>query len=155
MPQDDDLGRERIVSGHQRVEDSEESVALRPRSLAEYDVGQERLIENLKITIGAARQRGDVLEHLLFDGPPGLGKTTLAHIIANEMEADLHRTSGPSLERASDLVGLLTNLKRGISSSSTKSTASRMWLRSFCTRRWRTSASTSSWTRAPTPRRFR
>jgi Holliday junction DNA helicase RuvB len=113
MPQDDDLGRERIVSGHQRSEDADEAVALRPRTLDEYDVGQERLIENLKIAIGAARQRGDVLEHLLFDGPPGLGKTTLAHIIANEMKADLHRTSGPSLERASDLIGLLTNLKRG------------------------------------------
>lgn len=113
MPPEDDLGRERIVSGHQRQEDTEESVALRPRTLDEYDVGQERLIDNLKIAIGAARQRGDVLEHLLFDGPPGLGKTTLAHIIANEMGAELHRSSGPSLERASDLIGLLTNLGRG------------------------------------------
>ena len=113
MPQDEDPGRERIVTGHQRLEDSDESVALRPSTLDEYDVGQVRLIDNLKVAIAAARQRGDVLEHLLFDGPPGLGKTTLAHIIANEMSADLHRTSGPSLERATDLIGLLTNLKRG------------------------------------------
>lgn len=113
MSQNDDIGRERIISGQERVEDSEEALVLRPQTLDDYDVGQERLIDNLKITIGAARGRGDVLEHVLFDGPPGLGKTTLAHIIANEMSADLHRTSGPALERATDLVGLLTNLKRG------------------------------------------
>ena len=89
------------IGGHQRREDTEELLALRPRTLDEYDVGQERLIDNLKIAIGAARQRGDVLEHMLFDGPPGLGKTTLAHIIANEMGADLHRTSGP-VARARD-----------------------------------------------------
>lgn len=113
MSQHDDIGRERIISGQERVEDSEEILTLRPQTLDEYDVGQERLIDNLKIAIAAARGRGDVLEHILFDGPPGLGKTTLAHIISNEMQADLHRTSGPALERATDLVGLLTNLKRG------------------------------------------
>lgn len=113
MSQHDDPGRERIISGHERVEDAEEVLTLRPQTLDEYDVGQERLIDNLKITIAAAKGRGDVLEHILFDGPPGLGKTTLAHIISNEMAADLHRTSGPALERATDLVGLLTNLKRG------------------------------------------
>lgn len=109
----DDESRQRIVGGQARPEDSEELQALRPRTLDEYDVGQDRLIENLRVSIAAARQRGDVLDHILFDGPPGLGKTTLAHIIANEMGADLHRTSGPALERASDLVGILTNLKRG------------------------------------------
>jgi len=110
---DHDPGRQRIIGGHERPEDSEELLALRPQTLDEYDVGQERLIENLRVSIAAARQRGDVLDHVLFDGPPGLGKTTLAHIIANEMGADLHRTSGPALERATDLVGILTNLKRG------------------------------------------
>jgi Holliday junction DNA helicase RuvB len=108
-----DDSRQRIVGGEERREDSEELAALRPQTLAEYDVGQERLIQNLRVAIHAARQRGDVLDHILFDGPPGLGKTTLAHIIANEMGADLHRTSGPALERATDLVGILTNLKRG------------------------------------------
>lgn len=109
----DDASRQRIVGGEERREDSDELAALRPQTLAEYDVGQTRLIENLRVAIAAARQRGDVLDHILFDGPPGLGKTTLAHIIANEMGAELHRTSGPALERATDLVGILTNLKRG------------------------------------------
>lgn len=109
----DDISRHRIISGYERQEDTEDALTLRPRTLDEYDVGQERLIENLRVAIQAARQRGDVLDHILFDGPPGLGKTTLAYIIANEMGVDLHRTSGPALERAADLVGILTNLKRG------------------------------------------
>lgn len=113
MPEHDDIGRKRIISGFEKTEDSEEAVAIRPTTLDEYDVGQERLIANLRVAIAAAKQRGDVLEHILFDGPPGLGKTTLAHIIANEMGVEMHRTSGPALERATDLVGILTNLGRG------------------------------------------
>ncbi len=109
---DDQPGRERIVTGHAREED-ELNVALRPQTLEEYDVGQRQLIDNLRISIDAARQRKDVLDHILFHGPPGLGKTTLAHIIANEMDSEIHRTSGPALERASDLVGILTTLGRG------------------------------------------
>ena len=112
MPMDDQTGRERIVSGHERPED-DVNIALRPQTLEEYDVGQRQLIDNLRVSIDAARGRDDVLEHILFDGPPGLGKTTLAHIIANEMGSEIHRTSGPALERASDLVGILTNLGRG------------------------------------------
>jgi Holliday junction DNA helicase RuvB len=76
-------------------------------------IGQQQVVNGLHIAVAAARQRGDVLDHILFDGPPGLGKTTLAYIIAEEMGATLHRTSGPALERASDLVGVLTNLERG------------------------------------------
>jgi holliday junction DNA helicase RuvB len=110
---DNDYGRQRVVSAEQRPEDHDEHATLRPTSLAEYDVGQERLIEQLRIAIQAAKLRGDVLEHILFDGPPGLGKTTLAHIISHEMGAEIHKTSGPALERASDLVGILTNLSRG------------------------------------------
>ena len=113
MPETEDIGRRRIISGFEKAEDSEETLALRPMTLDEYDVGQERLITNLRVAIQAARQRGDVLEHTLFDGPPGLGKTTLAHVIANEMGVEMHRTSGPALERATDLVGILTNLSRG------------------------------------------
>ena len=113
MPEQDNIGRRRVISGLEKVEDSDEALTLRPQTLADYDVGQERLITNLRVAIQAARQRGDVLEHTLFDGPPGLGKTTLAYVIANEMGVEMHRASGPALERATDLVGILTNLSRG------------------------------------------
>jgi Holliday junction DNA helicase RuvB len=85
---------------------------LRPGSLAEM-VGQDRLRENLAVFIAAARQRGECLDHLLFYGPPGLGKTSLARIVAREMNAQFRATSGPVLERASDLAALLSNLEAG------------------------------------------
>ena len=85
--------------------------ALRPRALEEY-VGQQRVREQLKIFIEAARNRGESLDHVLLHGPPGLGKTTLAHIIAYEMGVNLRQTSGPVLERAGDLAALLTSLER-------------------------------------------
>ena len=104
---------ERIVSGEERPEDEDRSLALRPRTLADYDVGQRELVDNLSLSIEAAKRRKEPLEHVLFDGPPGLGKTTLAHIIANEMAVDITTTSGPALERPGDLVGILTNLNHG------------------------------------------
>jgi Holliday junction DNA helicase RuvB len=85
---------------------------LRPQSLAEM-VGQDRLRENLGVFIAAAKQRGECLDHLLFYGPPGLGKTSLARIVAREMNAQFRATSGPVLERASDLAALLSNLEAG------------------------------------------
>jgi Holliday junction DNA helicase RuvB len=85
---------------------------LRPRSLAEM-VGQVRLRENLAVFIRAARERGEPLDHLLFHGPPGLGKTSLAHVVARELGAPLRVTSGPAIERAGDLAALLSNLERG------------------------------------------
>lgn len=86
--------------------------SLRPTALDEY-VGQEQSKENLRILIEAARQRGDTIDHILFSGPPGLGKTTLAHIIALEMGVNFKSTSGPVIERPGDLAALLTNLKQG------------------------------------------
>lgn len=87
-------------------------LALRPRMLVEM-IGQDRIKENLAILIAAARQRSEPLDHVLFYGPPGLGKTTLAHVLANEMGVNIKITSGPTIEKAGDLAALLTNLRAG------------------------------------------
>jgi Holliday junction DNA helicase RuvB len=86
--------------------------ALRPKALVDF-AGQPKIVENLKIFIQAARQRGEALDHVLLHGPPGLGKTTLSHIISNELDSNLKMTSGPVLEKAGDLAGILTSLEEG------------------------------------------
>ena len=103
---------ERIVDRSQDVEENLLEVSLRPLALDDY-VGQSQSKENLRILIEAARQRADTIDHILFSGPPGLGKTTLAHIIANEMQVNVKTTSGPILERPGDLAAILTNLQHG------------------------------------------
>jgi holliday junction DNA helicase RuvB len=106
------MALESIVRGGASSGEEKEFSSLRPRCFAEY-IGQKGIVRNLKIAVQAARERAEPLDHILFHGPPGLGKTTLAHVIAAEMEAELVCTSGPALERPADLVGILTNLKRG------------------------------------------
>ena len=103
---------DRSVSPDQSHDDAHFDRALRPTSFDDY-VGQSSLIANLKVFAKAAKKRGEAIDHILFHGPPGLGKTTLAHIIANEMESNIVVTSGPAIERKGDLAGILTNLMPG------------------------------------------
>jgi len=100
---------ERIVSPQLREGEVALDRALRPQRLSQI-IGQDRVRENLSILIQAARQRGEALDHVLLYGPPGLGKTTFSHVIANEMGTNVHVTSGPAIERAGDLAAILTNL---------------------------------------------
>lgn len=103
---------DRIISANLMMEDQAVEFSLRPRYLAEY-IGQNQVKENLKIYIEAAKMRKEALDHVLLYGPPGLGKTTLANIIANELGVSLRTTSGPAIERPGDLAALLTNLQEG------------------------------------------
>lgn len=101
----------RLISGGQRPNERED-IALRPKRLKDI-VGQDRVTQNLKIIIDAAKARGEPIDHILFQGPPGLGKTSLAHVVAIEMGAKIRITAGPSIERAGDLAAILTHLKKG------------------------------------------
>lgn len=106
------IDRQSEIVSSQRSHEDETDITLRPSSFDDF-TGQSKIVENLKVFIAAARNRGEALDHVLLTGPPGLGKTTLSHIIAHEMRAEIKTTSGPVLEKPGDLAGLLTNLKEG------------------------------------------
>src|SRR3989338_6475321 len=105
-------GREKLVMAHETEEDQILNISLRPSRLTDF-VGQKQLVENLKVSLESAKKRREPMEHTLLSGPPGLGKTSLAHIIAHEMGTKITATSGPAVQRAGDLVGVLTNLEEG------------------------------------------
>jgi Holliday junction DNA helicase RuvB len=102
----------RIVTPKKCPEDQSFDLTLRPKTMAEF-IGQNKIKENLKISIEAAKKRKETLEHLLFCGPPGTGKTSLSYIVAREMQANIKTTSGPAIEKAGDLAAILTNLQDG------------------------------------------
>ena len=104
--------RKKLVLTQETDEDAVISLSLRPQKIDEF-IGQKDVVEGLKLALRAAIQREEPIEHMLFSGPPGLGKTSLAHIVAHEMNAKITITSGPSITRAGDLIGILTNLERG------------------------------------------
>ncbi len=106
------MGKKRIVTASKTEMDADNEKSLRPSSLKEY-IGQEKIKNNMNVFISAAKQRGDTLDHVLFFGPPGLGKTTLAYIVAHEMGVNIKVTSGPAIEKPGDLAAMLSNLNKG------------------------------------------
>ena len=129
-----DIRRESVSSSEKDFEN-----ALRPLRFSDFS-GQPKVVENLEVFVEAAKYRGEPLDHTLLHGPPGLGKTTLSNIIANELGVGFKLTSGPVLDKPGDLAGILTSLEPR--SSSTRFTACRLSWRNTSIRRWKTTAST-------------
>ena len=102
----------KVIFNQETEEDQVYSLSLRPEKFSDF-IGQDDVVRNLKVSIEAAQKRKEPMEHLLLSGPPGLGKTSLANIVAHEMGARITITSGPAIERAGDLIGILTNLEYG------------------------------------------
>ena len=143
--QTDDFAPARRVLSAAPASPNEEAIerALRPKGMRDY-VGQAKAREQLEIFIGAARKRGEAMDHVLLFGPPGLGKTTLSHIIAHELGVNLRQTSGPVLEKPKDLAAILTNLRKERCAVHRRDPPPvAQWSRKFSTRRWRTTRSTS------------
>lgn len=121
MTDDFDIRQEGVVSGEKEFEN-----ALRPLRFSDFS-GQQKVVENLEVFVEAAKYRGEPLDHTLLHGPPGLGKTTLSNIIANELGVGFKITSGPVLDKPGDLAGILTSLERATCCSSTRFTVCRPW----------------------------
>ncbi len=141
-----DTSTEREISPLRRREDENGETALRPRNFVEY-VGQMKVRERVEVAVRAARMRGEPLDHVLLSGPPGLGKTTLASIIAEELGVTLHTTSGPAIDKKGDLAGLLTQLEAGDVLFIDEIHRLKPRSRRTSIPRWRTSTSTWSWAR--------
>src|SRR5881398_3151606 len=135
------MPRERIVQTESEGEaENRANYALRPTRFEQY-IGQEQLIRKLSIAVQAAKSRAEPVDHTLLHGPPGLGKTTLAHVIAKEVGAQVYVTNGPALTKGADLVGILTKLTPGMCFLLTRFIVCRQSSRNISIRRWRISRS--------------